>query len=85
MDEKIIKFDDTELEKYKFHGQSSPIPISNIDINELVVSKLLFSKQEYLIDCKVDKRIRHLSIFFLNMSTYRSIDKNNCMYFMKKE
>ena len=35
---KIIKSDDTEIEKYKFHQQKSPISISNIDINKIAVS-----------------------------------------------
>ena len=48
MDKKIIKFDDTETEKYKFHLHNSPILINNIDINEIVVSdKVLFSKKDF--------------------------------------
>ena len=38
MDEKIIKFDDTEIEEYKFHQYKSPVSINDIDINEIVVS-----------------------------------------------
>ena len=43
---KIEKFDDTEIEKYKFHQHKGPILINNIDINKIVVSKrfLLVSK-----------------------------------------
>ena len=33
-----MKFDDTEIEKYKFHQYKSPILINNIDINKIVVS-----------------------------------------------
>ena len=33
MDGKIIKFDVTGTEEYKFHQNKSPILISNIDIN----------------------------------------------------
>ena len=32
MDKKNIKFDDTEIEEYKFHQNKSPILINNIDI-----------------------------------------------------
>ena len=35
---KIIKFDDTEIEEYKFHQYKSPILINNIDITKIVVS-----------------------------------------------
>ena len=38
MDKKIITFDGTEIEEYKFHQNKSPISISFIDINEIVVS-----------------------------------------------
>ena len=41
MDKKIIKFDDTEIEKYKFHQHGSPIYIDNVDINKIVVSNKL--------------------------------------------
>ena len=50
MDKKIIKFDDTEIEEYKFHQNKSPISINNIDINKIVVSnKLRFCKQDFNI------------------------------------
>ena len=38
MDIKIINFDDTEIEKYKFYQDKIPILINNIDINKIVVS-----------------------------------------------
>ena len=38
IDKKIIKFVDTEIEKQKFHQHKSPILITNIDINKIVVS-----------------------------------------------
>ena len=38
MDKKIIKFDNTEIEKYKFQQHKSPISIDNIDIKKIVVS-----------------------------------------------
>ena len=33
-----MKFDDTEIEEYKFHQNKSPISINNIDFNKIVVS-----------------------------------------------
>ena len=48
MNKKIIKFDDTEIEKHKFHQHKSPISINNIDNNKIVVSnKVSFSKRVY--------------------------------------
>ena len=38
MDKKTIKFNNTEIEKYKFHQHKSPFSIDNIDINKIVVS-----------------------------------------------
>ena len=63
MDKKIIYFDDTEIEEYKFH--QNKIPISIMDTNEIVVSnKLPFGKQEDFIGYKDDKKIKPLSIYF---------------------
>ena len=48
MDERIIKFDDTEIEKYKCHQYDRPILIDNIDVNKLVVSnKISFGKNDF--------------------------------------
>ena len=88
MGKKIIKFEDIEIEQYKFYKHNSPISINEIDIHEIVVSnKLPFGKQDfkYFIGYKDDQKIRPFCIFFSKMSTYRSLDKNNCMYFLIKE
>ena len=48
MEQKIIKFDGTEIEKYKFHQYKSPISINNIDVNKTVVSsKFPFGEQDF--------------------------------------
>ena len=48
MDKKAIKFDDTEIQEYKFHQYKSPISINNIDINKIVVSnKFPFDKEDF--------------------------------------
>ena len=48
MDKKIIKFDHTKIEKYKFHSHKSPILIDNIDINTIVVAnKVSFGKKDF--------------------------------------
>ena len=47
MDEKKIKFDDTEIEEFEFHQYKSPISINDMDINEIVVpNKFPFGKQD---------------------------------------
>ena len=61
MDKKIIKFDDTEIEECKFHQYKSPISISNIDINKIVVpNKFPFGKQDfkYFIGYKDFEKVR---------------------------
>ena len=60
MDKIMIKFDDTGIEKYKFHPHKSPILIDNIDINKIAVSnKFSFGKKDfkYFIGYKDAKKI----------------------------
>ena len=48
MDKKIIKFDDTEIEKYKLHQHKSPFSIGNTDINKILVSNnISFGKKKF--------------------------------------
>ena len=45
MDQKVIKFYDTEIKKHKY---KSPISINNIDINKIVGSKKVpFGKMDF--------------------------------------
>ena len=89
MDKKIIKFDETEIEEYKFHQNKSPISINDIDINKVFVSnKLLFDKQDfkYFIGYKDSEKIKPLCIFCLQMIIYkRNFDENRGIYFLIKE
>ena len=58
MDKTLIKFDDTEIEKHKFH-QCSPIQMNDSDINKIIVSnKFLSGKQDfkYFIGFKDSKK-----------------------------
>ena len=67
MEKNIIKFDNDEIEEYKFHQYKSPISINDIDINRIVASnKFPFGKQDfkYFIGYKDNKEIRPLWIFF---------------------
>ena len=48
MDKKIKNFNDTEIEKYKFHQHKKPIFVGNIDANQTVVSnKTSFGKNDF--------------------------------------
>ena len=70
---KIIKFDDTQIEKYKFHQYKSPILTDNVDVNEIVVSnKVSLGKNDvkYFISYKDAKKI-DLCIFLPRMSRCR--------------
>ena len=60
MDKQIIKFDNTEIEEYKFYQNRSPIPINNIGINKVVVSnKLPLGKNDFNISLvtKISKKL----------------------------
>ena len=44
----MIKLDDTDVEKQKFHQHKSPILIDNIGINKIVVyNKVPFRKKDF--------------------------------------
>ena len=48
MDEKIIKFDNTDIKKYKFHQQKISFTIDNIDINIIVAfNKVTFGIKDF--------------------------------------
>ena len=86
MDKKIMKLDDTEIEKYKFHQYKRPISIDNREVNKIAVSnKIFFGKNnfKYFIGYKDAKK--PLCIFLPKMSPYtRDFDKTNKMPFLIK-
>ena len=60
MDKNFPKFDDAEVEIYKFHQYKSPIQIDNIDINKIVASnKVSLGKRilTILLSIKMLKKI----------------------------
>ena len=89
MDKKIIKFDNIEIGEYKFYQNKSPISISYIDINKIVVSnKLPFGKQdfEYFIGYKYSEKIKALCTFCLHMIMYeKNFVENRRIYFLIQE
>ena len=49
MDKRIIKFNDTEVEKHKFPQYEKPILIDSIDVNKIVVSnKISFVRNDFI-------------------------------------
>ena len=85
----MIKFDDIEIDIYKFHQYKSPILIDYIDINKTVVSnKISYGKNDfkYFIGYKDAKRIRPLCILLPKISAYRrNFDKTKCVSFLTKD
>ena len=84
VDDKIIKFNDPEIEEFEFHQHKSLISINNIDINKLVISnKLLFGKQvfKYFIGYKDAKKIDLYAYSIQKWVYKRNFDKARCMYF----
>ena len=60
MEKKIIKCDETEIQKYKFHQYKSTISIENKDVHKIVVSnKISFDKNDfkYFIGYKDAKKL----------------------------
>ena len=88
MDKNIIKFDSTEIEKYKFHQHKSSFLIANIDINKIVVSsKVSFGKRvlNILLAMKMLKKIRPSCMFFQKIGAYRrDFDTTKRMSFLIK-
>ena len=89
MDKRIVKFDETEIEKYQFHQYKRSVSVNDIDTNKIVLyNKIPFGKQDfkYFIAYEDNKEIRPLCIFFPEMSICkRYSDKIKCMYFMIKD
>ena len=85
----MIKFDDIEIDIYKFHQYKSPILIDYIDINKIVVSnKISYGKNDfkYFIGYKDAKRIRPLCILLPKISAYRrNFDEFKCVSFLTKD
>ena len=74
MDKKLLKIDDTKIEKCKLHQHKYPISITNIDNDKMLVSiKISLGKDdfEYFICYKDGKKVKTLFILLPKMSAYR--------------
>ena len=62
MDKNIVKFEETEIEEFKFHQYKSPILINDIDINEIIVSNEFPFDNKILNILLVTKIIKKLDL-----------------------
>ena len=76
----IIKFGDTETEKFKFHQYKKPISLRNINMNKIVSNKISFRKRgfKYFIGFKDAEKIRPLCISLPKMSALMKL--NICLF-----
>ena len=80
-----MKFDDTDIEKYKFSQYKSPTSINNIDINKIAASyKFLFGKKflKHFIGYKDAKKLDLYGYFFQKC---RDFDETKYMSFLIRD
>ena len=84
----MVKFGEKEIAKEKFYAAKKPIKIWDVNVDNIVVSKLIETKtnSKYLIGIKLDKAIRPLILIMPKMSGYVKIFKvkykiNKLIYF----
>ena len=85
MDKNIIKFDSTEIEKYKFHQHKNSFLVGNIDINKTVLSsKVSFGKRvlNILLVMKMLKKLGLHACFFKKLVHIEQIliQLNVCLF-----
>ena len=68
----MVKFGKTEITKEKFYAAKKPIKIWDVNVDNIVISKLIETKtnSKYLIGIKFDKAIRPLVLIMPKMSGY---------------
>ena len=73
----MVRFGEKELAKEKFYAAKKPIKVWNVNVDNIVISKLIETKtnSKYLIGIKFDKAIRPLVLIMPKMSGYVKIFK----------
>ena len=68
----MVRFGEKEIAKEKFYAAKKPIKIQNVNIDNIVIWKLIETKtnSKYLIGIKFDKAIRPLVLIMPKMSGY---------------
>ena len=73
----MVRFGEKEIAKEKFYAAKKPIKIWDVNVDNIVISKLVKTKtnSKYLIGIKFDKAIRPLVLIMPKMSGYVKIFK----------
>ena len=68
----MLRFGEGEIVKEKFYASKKPIKIWDVNVDDIVISKLVKTKTNsmYLIGIKFDKVIRPLVLIMPKMSGY---------------
>ena len=68
----MLKFGETKIAKEKFYAATKPIKIWDVNVENIVISKLIETKtnSKYLIGIKFDKTVRPLVWIMPKMSGY---------------
>ena len=89
MSKEILKFNDIEIEKRKFHSFKSPTTVNDIDIDKITISnKFPCGKKgfKYFIGYKNDKKVIPLCVLLPNLSGYvKRFDNTKCMFFYQRQ
>ena len=71
MSEKTLKFDNSRVNKNKFHKSKQPINLDLINVDQIVISdKFKWYSFKYFICYKEDKIVKPLCILLPQMSRY---------------
>ena len=67
-----MRFGEKEIPKEKFYASKKPITIWDVNVNNIVISKLIETKtnSKYFIGIKFDKAVRPLVLIMAKMSGY---------------
>ena len=91
----MLRFREKEIAKQKFYASEKPIKIWDVNVDNIVISKLAKTKtnSKYLIGIKFNKAIRPLAVIMPKMSGYVTTfkvkegnkDKNNKLISFHKD
>ena len=71
----MVRFGEKEIAKEKFYAAKKPIKIQDVNIDNIVIRKLIETKtnSKYLIGIKFDRAIRPLVLIITKMSGYEHL------------
>lgn len=68
MDKEFLNFHDLEIKKQRFHSSKSEIPIGDVNLNKVLVSKEFPCKKNVLCILLAPKKMKKNSNFFVSYS-----------------